>query len=106
MSVQDIDDKTFDKVEKSDKAILKFHADWCGPCHMLAPIYEERSEKMKDVDFFSIEGDKSPELSEKFGVMSFPTMILFEKGKEKDRIIGAVNGEVLEKEIKEKLGLK
>lgn len=105
MSVKKIDSKSFSDVEKSDKAVLKFYADWCGPCKMLAPIYEDISEKIKDVDFYSVDGDSESDLAEKFDVMSFPTMVLLEKGKEKDRIIGAANEESLTKDIKGKLGL-
>ncbi|PIZ00815.1 thioredoxin [bacterium (Candidatus Howlettbacteria) CG_4_10_14_0_8_um_filter_40_9] len=104
MSVRELTDKDFTEAEKSDKAIAKFHADWCGPCQMLKPTYLEVAEKVKGVDFFSINVDNAPETSEKYGVMSVPTMIIFEKGKEKDRIVGALNAETLEGEIKKKFG--
>lgn len=104
MSVRELTDKDFAEAEKSDKAIAKFHADWCGPCQMLKPTYKEVAEKISGVDFFSVNVDNAPETSDKYGVMSVPTMVLLEKGKEKDRIVGALNAETLVSEIKQKFG--
>jgi|SRR3990172_7180805 len=104
MSVKDIDDKNFEEVKKSGKAVVKFHADWCGPCQMLKPIYKDVSGKIPGVNFFSVNVDEAVETADRYGVMSIPTMILFEKGAEKDRIVGASNVESLVDEIKEKFG--
>lgn len=105
MSVKELNTADFDQAEKSEKAIVKFFATWCGPCHMLAPVFEEVSEKIKGVNFFSIDVDEAAEIAEKFSVMSVPTMILLEKGKEKDRIVGASNAESLAGDIKQKFGI-
>ena len=106
MSIKDLDDKGFDSVKKSDRAVVKFWADWCGPCHMLMPVFEAVSGKIKDVDFFSVNVDEAEETAEEYSVMSIPTMILFEKGKEKDRIVGASNEESLIEDIKQKFAIK
>lgn len=92
----------FSNASKKDVAIIDFHADWCMPCLMMAPIIDEISEKkeMRKVHFIKVNVDDYPEISEKFGIMSIPTMVVLKKGKEAGRIIGASSVEALEEKLK------
>lgn len=77
-----------EKVLKSNKKVLvDFFATWCGPCRMLAPILEQVQEET-DVEIVKVDVDESMDLARKYGIMSIPTMILFENGEEKDRVTG------------------
>ena len=67
------------------KILVDFYADWCGPCRMLGPILDEVS---KDHKVFKINVDNEPELAQNYGIMSIPCMILFNDGKEANRLIG------------------
>lgn len=91
MSLPYITDADFEsKVLKSDKPVmLDFYAEWCGPCKMAGPVLEKISNELKEkVTFFEIDVDQNPATSEKFGVMSIPTIILFNKGEEVGRKVG------------------
>ncbi len=87
-----ITDQDFeDKVIKSDKPVLiDFWADWCGPCHMVAPVIEEiATEKADDLVVGKLDVDANPEVSRRYGILSIPSMVLFVDGVEKARIVGA-----------------
>ena len=80
-------------VECSEKpVVVKFYADWCGPCRIMATMIEElESEYSGKVSFFKINVDSSPELSGRFQVASMPTLVLINKGQEQDRLVGGVS---------------
>ena len=67
------------------KVLVDFYADWCGPCRMLSPIMEEVA---KEVTVYKINVDDATDLASSFGIISIPCVILFEDGKEKNRLIG------------------
>ena len=83
---------TFDEqVLQSDRAVIvDFWAEWCGPCHAVAPvldrIVEERPDELKLV---KVNIDEEQELATRYGVMSIPTMILFRDGEPTAAVIGA-----------------
>lgn len=85
----------------TDKAIVDFYATWCGPCKMLSPVFESVSEEIKDTKFIKVDVDKFEELCRNYKVMSVPTLILFENGKEIKRKIGFIPKEQLIKFIDE-----
>lgn len=79
-------DKDFDSLIK-DKAVIDFYADWCGPCKMFVPIFEDMSNNY-DFNFVKLNVDNYSDIARKYGVMSIPTVILFENGVEKKRFTG------------------
>lgn len=91
MSVMNIGKSNFEnEVLKSDKKVLvDFFAAWCGPCRMLAPIIHEIAEERPDVKVVKINVDEEPELSAEFGIMSIPTLMVFENGRAVDKMMGA-----------------
>ena len=91
MSVMNIGKNDFEnEVIKSDKKVLvDFFASWCGPCRMLAPIISEIANERPDVKVVKINVDEEPELSEKYGIMSIPTLLVFEDGVVVDHLTGA-----------------
>ncbi|MFV0379441.1 MAG: thioredoxin [Anaerorhabdus sp.] len=71
-----------DEVLNSKQPVLvDFFAEWCGPCKMLGPILEEISKEDHDFKIAKIDVDDQPELAQKFGVISIPTIISFKDGK-------------------------
>ena len=92
-----IDKNNFEEIKKNDKAILiDFYANWCGPCKMLSPIIDEIAEEREDIIVGKVNVDSEPELAEKFGVFSIPTLVVLKNGKEAARLIGArPKGEIL-----------
>ncbi len=78
------------EVLKSEKPVLvDMYADWCGPCMMMAPEIEAFSEETDKVKVCKLDVDEATDLALTFGVMSIPTVILFDKGQEVKRFVGA-----------------
>jgi thioredoxin len=92
--------ETFEQeVLKSDKpVIVDFWAEWCGPCHAVAPVLdriaEERSDELKLV---KINVDEEQELMIRYGVQSIPTIVLFKDGAPAAAVIGAQPKGAIEK---------
>lgn len=75
--------KFHDLINKSEVPVLvDFYADWCQPCHMLAPIIRQvATEFGDDMKVLKVDVDKNKKASAKYNIRSIPTMILFHKGK-------------------------
>ena len=91
MAVITITKENFEQeVLRSDKPVLlDFWASWCGPCRMLSPIVDEVAEERTDVKVGKVIVDQQPELAGEFGVMSIPTLLVFENGKLVRQAVGA-----------------
>ena len=71
----------FDSVLLSNRSVfVDFYADWCGPCKMIAPVVEKLSGDFPDVTFVKVNVDDLPEIAQRFGIMSIPTLIAFKNG--------------------------
>ena len=69
---------------------MDFWAEWCGPCKMIAPILREiASEQDGKLRVAKLNVDDAPDIARRFGVMSIPTLILFNGGEPAKRVVGA-----------------
>ncbi|MGD0227504.1 MAG: thioredoxin [Terriglobia bacterium] len=77
-------------IETSAKPVfLDFWADWCGPCKMLAPTFDRLAEKYgEQITFAKINVDELPDVANKFGVRSIPTLILLQGGNVVEKVVG------------------
>ena len=91
MAVVTITKENFEQeVLHSEKPVLlDFWASWCGPCRMLSPIVDEVAEERTDVKVGKVNVDEQPELAGQFGVMSIPTLLVFEQGQLVRQAVGA-----------------
>ena len=83
----------FDEVVSSATApvLVDFYADWCGPCKVLAPVVEELAAEYADrVDVRKVDVEAEPQLAERFGIRSIPTLMLFKDGEARETLLGAV----------------
>jgi len=88
----DITEATFEQeVLKSDTPVLvDFWAQWCGPCHAVAPVLDKIAEERKDeLKLVKVNIDDEQGLAQRYGVMSIPTMILFKDGERAGAVVGA-----------------
>ena len=90
-----------DEVLQSDKpVIVDFWAEWCGPCHAVAPVLDRIVEESNgDLKLVKLNIDEQPALSQRYGVQSIPTMILFKNGEPAAAAIGAQPKPALEKAL-------
>lgn len=89
MSVTKLNSANFYSSIEKGTALVDFYADWCGPCRTLSFVLDRISEERRDVSVCKVNVDDEGELSAKYNVMSIPTLIVFEDGKEKSRIVGS-----------------
>ena|SRR4249920_1743781 len=79
--------------------IVDFWAEWCGPCHAVAPVLDRIVEEREDVKLVKVNIDEEQGLALRYGVASIPTMILFKAGEPAAAAIGAQPKPMLEKAL-------
>lgn len=91
-------DQNFDKevLESEIPVLVDFFALWCAPCRMIDPVIAELAEEFQGrIKVGKLDVDKNPETVQKYGVMSLPTLVFFQKGMVVDQLIGVQSKPVL-----------
>lgn len=77
-------------LDAQGKVLVDFFAAWCGPCRMVTPVLDEvAAEKAGEVTVVKVDIDQSPDIARRYGVMSVPTLALFENGEIVRQKVGA-----------------
>ena len=88
----EVSDAEFEQeVLKADLPVLvDFWAEWCGPCHQMAPILEALADEYNGrIKFVKLDTEENFDIPDRYGVRSLPTLLLFEGGQQVDQIFGA-----------------
>jgi len=97
--VATLDDKNFDKevLEADGPVLVDFWAPWCGPCQTMGPIVDELAEEFKEMGIRvgKMNVDEAPTTASQYGIMSIPTLILFNGGAAVEQLVGVQSKERL-----------
>ncbi|MGM9631574.1 MAG: thioredoxin [Eubacteriales bacterium] len=83
-------------VSSENKVLVDFFATWCGPCRMFAPTFDEFAREHADIPCVKVDVDQNGEIAKRYGIMSIPTIILFEGGEAVKKNVGTLDAEELE----------
>jgi len=90
-----------EKIKNGEKIIVDFYTDWCGPCKMMKPIFERVSKQFRDensdVQLYTMNAEKNPEISAMYGVRAVPTIKTFNDG----NVVESKTGVLMEIQKKE-----
>ncbi len=99
---QAVTEETFDQeVLSSDTPVLvDFWAEWCQPCHMVAPVLDKIAEERQgELKLVKINIDEQPSIAQRYGIASIPTMVLFKNGEPAAAALGAQPKGALERQL-------
>jgi thioredoxin 1 len=103
--LQTVDEMTFDDlVLRADKPVLvDFWAQWCPPCHQIAPVLEQIDAERNDLTVVKLNSDENPSIPSRYRVMALPTLMLFHRGEVIWSVVGARPKHKLVKELDDAL---
>lgn len=95
-NIKHLTDDNFSTEIQKGVTLVDFHANWCAPCRMLAPLLEQVAKEIKGkATIAKIDIDSEQKTAGHFQITSVPTLILFKDGKEVNRLIGLRNAEAI-----------
>ncbi len=76
-------------LDSNEPVLVDFFATWCGPCKMMAPVIDEVASEMEGkAKVYKLDIDESPEIAQRYGIMSVPTFIVFKNGQPAKQTLG------------------
>jgi thioredoxin 1 len=88
-SLADVDALVLKAGSEGKLVVIDFSATWCGPCKMIAPLFQQLSEAIPGVVFIKIDVDENPDTAAKYNVSAMPTFVFLKSGEVIDRLMGA-----------------
>ena len=92
--------ENFDKViQENERVIVDVWAEWCAPCKVMSPIFEELAEEYSEIVFAELDADKNMKIVEKYRIRGIPAYLFFKRGELVDMLVGAMPREEFKKWI-------
>jgi thioredoxin 1 len=79
--------------------VVKFGAEWCGPCRTINPQLDKMKQEFNTINFVSVDVDDNPELAKEYRISSLPTVILIRDGEVIDKVVGTVRAEPMRQKL-------
>ena len=102
MGVSKVSDKDFETevLQSTEPVVVDFWAEWCGPCRAVAPVLDQiADERADELRVVKVNIDEEPELAQRYGILSIPTIVLFKGGEPAAAAIGAQPKRMLERSL-------
>ncbi len=102
MKIMEIKEKEFqDKVlNAKEKILIDFKAEWCGPCKMMSSVIDSLEDDLTSYTIYKVDVDECPNIAREYGVMSIPTLMIFDQGKVLKSEVGFKTKDELEEFLK------
>jgi len=88
--IRKIEENGFETEKEAGVSVVAFSAQWCPPCKVMTPIYEEAAARFPEIRFLKADQEDVPGFFQRFGVQSIPTYVVLKEGKEVHRKVGAM----------------
>ena len=98
--VNEIFENEFNEKISKGKVLVDCYATWCGPCKMLSPIIDDIAQEIDTYSFYKLDVDKNEEIARNYTIMSIPTLLIFEDGNLKQKLVGFKTKEELKEILK------
>lgn len=101
MTVDHLNETNFDEIVNNDgPVIVDFWAEWCMPCRMMAPVFEDLSREFNGrLRFAKLNTDEYPEIASRYSISGIPCLIVMKSGEEMERIVGFAPKEAMKEKI-------